>query len=300
MNIKELGTLLLLGALWGASFLFIRIASPVLGPFMLVDLRLLIAGFFLLVYAWIIKKLPDFKSKWKEYLVLGILNAAIPFTLIAYSALHLTASITAILNATTPLFTAIVARFWLKESLSRKKIIGIFIGIAGVAILVGWDPTAFTSTVFLSTCLSLLAAIFYGIGGVYTKRTFKSTPPLALAIWQQIGAGFLLIPLSIANPIGVPVTPIVIFAVIGLAILSTSFGYLLYFDLIANIGPTKTLSVTFLVPLFGIIWGMLFLNEKMSIGTIIGLIMILGSITFITEVRIKRPLKNHFSDPKKE
>lgn len=104
MKPKELGALLLLGALWGASFIFIRIAAPVLGPIWLIDLRVWIAGVVLLIYALIVRKLPDFKKEWKYYLMLGLLNAAIPFSLIAYSAVHLNASLTAILNATTPLF----------------------------------------------------------------------------------------------------------------------------------------------------------------------------------------------------
>lgn len=288
MKISEFAALLLLGALWGASFLFIRIASPVLGPFALMDFRVLIAGFFLLIYAWMIKKLPDFKTKWKGYLILGALNAAIPFTLIATSALNLSASITSILNATTPLFTALVARIWLKESLSKGKIIGIPIGFVGVVILVGWSPIPLTTPVLMSIGLSLLAAVFYGIGGVYVKREFARTPPLALAIGQQIGAGLFLFPMSLLNPPQEPVTLPVLVSVVSLAVLSTSIGYLLYFYLIGNVGPTKTLSVTFLVPLFGIFWGMLFLNEKMSPGTIIGLLTILASTVLITEVKFKK------------
>lgn len=287
MKLNEFGALLVLGALWGASFLFIRMASPVLGPFALMDFRVLIAGFVLLFYALLIKKLPDLKVKWKEYLVLGTLNAAIPFTLIAFSALHLTASITAILNATTPLFSAVIAHFGLKEPLSRKKIIGIPLGMAGVAILVGWSPVAPTLSVILSVIFSLLAAIFYGIGGVYTKRHFSGTSSLDLAIGQQMGAGILLLPFCLLNPPHHPMTVTVLLAVIALAVLSTSIAYLLFFFLMSRVGPTKSLSVTFLVPFFGILWGMLFLGESMSLGTIIGLITILASTILITEVKIR-------------
>ncbi len=291
MKITEFSALLILGALWGASFLFMRIASPVLGPLVLIDVRVMIAGLFLLIYALLIRRLPNLKAKWKEYLLLGAFNAAIPFTLIATSTLHLTASIAAILNATTPVFTAIVARIWLKETLTLRKLIGIPIGMVGVVILVGWSSVSLTFTVIISICFSLLAALFYGIGGVYTKRVFVGEPPLTLATGQQLGAGLLLIPFSVTNLPHQPVTFTVAIAVISLAIFSTSIGYLLYFYLIHHVGPTKTLSVTFLVPLFGVIFGVLFLHEHISVGTIIGLITIFGSTMFMNDVKLKKTVK---------
>lgn len=285
MNPKELCALLLLGALWGASFLFIRIAAPVLGPIWLIDLRVLIAGIVLLIYALIVRKMPDFRSRWKSYLMLGLLNAVIPFTLIAYSAIHLNASLTSILNATTPLFTAIVARFWLNESLSIRKVIGILVGLAGVCILMGWSSVPFTVEVWLSIGASLMASLFYGIGGVYTKRIFTGTPPLSLSIGQQLSAGIILIPLSIVTVPTAPISLTVILAVLGLAVLSTSIGYLLYFYLVEHVGPTKTVSVTFLVPLFGILWGVLLLHEQITIGTIVGLLVILAGVILMNGIQ---------------
>lgn len=290
MNPKELGALLLLGALWGASFLFIRVAAPVLGPIWLIDLRVLIAGIVLLIYALIVRKLPHFKSQWKSYLLLGLLNALIPFVLIAYSAIHLNASLTAILNATTPLFTAIVARFWLGELLSVRKVIGILVGLTGVCILMGWSSVPFTVEVWLSIGASLMAALFYGIGGVYTKRTFTGTPPLALSIGQQLSAGLILIPFSVVSVPTAPISLTVILAVLGLAVLSTSIGYLLYFYLVERVGPTKTVSVTFLVPLFGILWGVLLLNEQITVGTIVGLLVILAGIILMNGIQKQKKI----------
>lgn len=285
MKPKELGALLLLGALWGASFIFIRIAAPVLGPIWLIDLRVWIAGIVLLIYALIVRKLPDFKREWKYYLMLGLLNAAIPFTLIAYSAVHLNASLTAILNATTPLFTAIVARFWLKEYLSVRKVIGILIGLAGVCILMGWSAVPFTLEVWLSIGASLTAALFYGIGSVYTKRTFTNTPALSLSIGQQLAAGIILIPLSAVTVPTATISLTVMIAVLGLAVLCTAIGYLLYFYLVEHVGPTKTVSVTFLVPLFGILWGILLLNEHITLGTIVGLIVIFIGVILMNGIQ---------------
>src|SRR5579883_1329186 len=191
--------LLLLAALWGGSFLFIRLASPVIGPVVLMDARVLIAGLALLVYAALLARMPDLWRRWRAYLLLGGLNAAAPFTLIAFAELHLPASLAAILNATTPLFGAVVAFFWLHDRMTAKKIVGILIGVIGVVVLVGWSPFPLTPLVLLSVGASLLAACFYGIGGVYSKVAFQKEPPLALAMGQQLGAGVVLLPFAVAS-----------------------------------------------------------------------------------------------------
>jgi Predicted permease, DMT superfamily len=286
MRVKDFLILNLLGALWGGSFLFMRVGSPVLGPFLLIDLRVVIAGLILLIYAWAIHRMPDYRKKWKQYIILGAINAAIPFTLIAASELYLTASVSSILNATTPLFALIVARIWLGEALSLKKVTGIILGIAGVMVLVGWGHMSGSPMVLLSVFFSLLASFFYGIAGAYVKQHFAGESSLKLTIGQQLAAGIVLIPFSLPNAGRLPVMGAgIAAAVLGLAILCTAFAYLLFFYLIRNVGPTKTLSVTLLVSMYGVLWGALFLSERLSFGTLAGLIIILSSITMITEVK---------------
>jgi len=286
MRPRDLGALLLLAALWGGSFLFIRIASPALGPLALVDLRVLLAGGALLVYAAIARRLPTWRSWWRRYLILGALNAAVPFTLIATAELHLTASLAAILNATTPLFTALVAAVWLKERVTAPKAAGLALGVVGVAVLVGWSPLPPSDAVLLSVGASLLAALFYGLGGVYAKAAFGGVPPLALAIGQQLGAGACLSPFAALTLPAMRPSPGILVAVVVLALLCTALGYLLYFHLIGRVGPTKTLSVTFLIPVFGLLWSALFLREPVGIGTFAGLALILASVTLVTGVRV--------------
>ena len=289
MNRRYGRMLLLLAALWGASFLFIRIASPVLGPVVLVDLRVFIAGGALVFYALRSARLPALWSHWKAYLLLGAVNAAFPFTLIAFAELHLPASLAATLNATTPLFTAIVAAFWLHDRLTARKVIGLVVGIIGVGILVGWSALPLNTTLFLSVGASLAAAGCYGIGGVYSKVAFKGTPPLALAIGQQLGAGFLLFPFAVLTlPTVFPSVPVLL-AVAALALLSTSVAYLLYFHLMATVGPINTLTVTFLVPVFSLLWGVLFLGESLSLAWLIGLVVILLSLMLVTGIRFRLP-----------
>ena len=286
MNAKEMASLFLLAALWGASFLFMRIASPVIGPVLTIELRVLIAGIVLLLYVWMFKKSVELKAYWKQYLIAGALNAAIPFTLIATATLHLPASVAAILNSTTPLFTALTSRWFLHEPLYAKKWIGIGLGIIGVFALVGWSPVSLSTQTIVSTLLSILAAFSYGCGGVYAKKTFAGVSSLSLSIGQQLGAAAVLIPLVAFDMPTKQVSTLVVYSILGLAVFCTAIAYLFYFYLLANVGPTKTLSVTFLVPVFGVIWGMIFLHEKISIGMIGGLAVILTSIFLLSDVKI--------------
>jgi drug/metabolite transporter (DMT)-like permease len=286
MRIRDLGALVLLGVLWGGSFLFIRVAVPALGPALLADLRVLLAALALIPYAVAVGRFPALRSRWREFLLLGCINAAVPFTLIAASEIALTASLAAILNSTTPLFSAAVAAAWIGEALSAKKVAGLVLGIVGVAVLVGWTPIPFDRVVALSIGASLLAALCYALGATYAKRTFSGTEPLAMAIGQQAAAGVLLLPLAATTFPGEAPPLLVVLCVLGLAVLSTAAAYLIYFRLLASVGPTKTLTVTFLVPVFGLLFGVVLLGEPAGIGTLVGLGIILSSVTLVTEVRL--------------
>src|SRR3712207_2998865 len=197
MGPRDLGALLLLGTLWGASYMFIRVAVPALGPFTLMGLRVALAASILALYAAVLARgMPKLRSRWKEFLIVGATNSAIPFSLIAAAEIELTASLAAILNSTTALFTGVVAAAWIGEALTMKKIFGLVLGLAGVAVLVGWDPVPLSGIVLLSVGAMLVASLSYAIGGVYVKRTFAGVPPLAMAIGQHTGAAFLLLPLA--------------------------------------------------------------------------------------------------------
>jgi len=285
MGTRDLGALVILGALWGASFIFIRVAVPALGPFVLVDLRVLLAAAALVLYAVIASSLPKLRSNWGRFLVLGGFNAALPFTLIAAAEINLTASLAAILNATTPLFAAVVAAVWIGEVLTPKRVGGLLLGIVGVAVVVGWTPVALSPVVVLSVGASLVAALSYGLGGVYAKRAFPGVPPLGMAIGQQAAAGLLLVPPAAATLPGEAPSLAVVLSLLSLSLLSTALAYLLYFRLITSVGPTSTLTVTFLVPVFGLLFGALFLEEPVGVGTFVGLGVILSSVALVTGIR---------------
>ncbi len=291
MKLRDWGLLLVLAALWGASFLFIRVAVPTLRPFPLVLARVLIAGGLLLLYASLIRQQPDFRARWRQYLLLGLLNNAVPFTLISVASLNLTASFASILNATTPLFSAIVAAIWLKDRLSIRKLVGLAIGLTGVALVVGWSPIPLDTAGLLAISASLGAALSYGLASVYGKVAFKGAQPLHTAIGQLLGAGLLIAPLAVANPPTAAPTTTVILDVLGLALPCTALAYLIYFRLITSAGPVSAASVTMLVPFFGILWGAVFLGERIQVVQFIGLLVIIAGLVLVTgiQLRLMRP-----------
>jgi drug/metabolite transporter (DMT)-like permease len=281
---RDLGALVLLGVLWGGSFIFIRVAVPALGPFVLMELRVGLGAAALALCAVAVGRLPKLRARWKQFLIIGTLNAAIPFSLIAAAEINLTASLAAILNSTTVLYTAVVAAVWMGDALTVKKVLGVVLGIVGVAVLVGWDPITLNGVVLLSVGAMLAASLSYALGAVYAKRTFAGTPPLVMAIGQPAAAAVLLLPLAAVSLPGERPSVAVTLSVLGLALLSTAVAYMLYFRLIENVGPTSTVTVTLLVPVFGLLFGVLLLNEPFGLGTLAGLGIILSSVALVTGI----------------
>nr|AIA14032.1 EamA-like transporter family [uncultured bacterium] len=288
MKTKDIVALLVLSALWGGSFLFIRVASLALGPIVLMELRVLIAGLALLIYAIVTRIDLEIKTYWRQYLAIGLLNSAVPFVLIGTAELNLTAGYAAILNATAPLFGAIVAAVWINEALTLKKFIGLVLSLLGVAIVVGLNPLTLSGVVLLSIAASIGGAAFYGFSSVYIKVNGKGIRPFALATCSLLSAAIWLLPLTpFALPQSSPELNAIL-AVLALALLSTALAYLLFFGLIESAGPTKTLTVTFLAPVFGIIWGVIFLSEALTLSTVIGFAIILTGTAFITGFSLKK------------
>lgn len=291
MKLNDLLALILLGAVWGASFLFIRVAVPALGPFLLMELRVGLAALALAPFAVALGRVPEVRTRWKHFLVVGLLNAAIPFSLIAFAETNITASLAAILNSTTVLFSALVAAVWIGDPLTSRKISGVIMGVVGVAVLVGLDPLPLNSAVLLSVGASLVAALFYAIAGNYAKQTFSGVRPLTLAAGQQTGAAsLLLLPAAATLPGEAPPLAAALSA-LGLALLCTAVAYLLYFTLIANVGPTSTLTVTFLSPGFGVLFSVLLLGEPFNLGTLAGLGIILLSVALVTGIGVSKGKK---------
>jgi drug/metabolite transporter (DMT)-like permease len=291
LNAKGFAALISLGALWGASFLFIRVAVPEIGPFVLVAARVGLAALALTLFAVAGRRALKLRDLWLPLLFVGFFNTAVPFSLISAAEIHLTASLAAILNSTTVMFTALVAAFWLGDPLTARKISGVLLGVFGVAVLVGWDPLPLSPVVLLSVAAVLGASLCYGVGGVFTKKVFDGVPSLTLAVGQQTAAAGFMIPLAATDLPDRTPSPAAALCVLALAILSTAVAYLLFFYLISSAGPTSTSTVTLVVPVFGLLFGVLFLGEPVGWGTFVGLAVILCSVVLITGVRFGRKEK---------
>jgi drug/metabolite transporter (DMT)-like permease len=282
---RDVLLLFVLAALWGASFIYIRYSVHELGPFVLVATRTLMAAAVLLLIAWVNRREIDLRQQWKQYLVLGLLNSAIPFVLISAAEESLTAPLASILNATTPLWGAVVSLFWAGDKLTPTRIIGLLVGLLGVSIVVGTEQISLSSALLGPVVMMLTASLFYALGTMYGKTTFKNPVPLSMAIGQQLAAGMIMLPFAVSNPPTGEITPLIIVAMLLLGILSTAAAYLLYFRLLASAGPINTMTVTFLVPFFSILWGAMFLNEFIGWQQFVGLLVILVSLFLVTGFR---------------
>jgi drug/metabolite transporter (DMT)-like permease len=262
--------LVTLAALWGASYLFMRIAEPHVGSVAMVEGRTLVAGAMLLVFAAVTRQRVAFLRFWKHYLFIGTVAVAVPITLIGFALRDIDASTAAILNATSPLFSALIASLWIHEKLTAPKLTGIALCIAGIAVLVGWTPKPMTGTELLACAMSIGAAILYGYSSVYTKVYLNDAPPLGVPVGASVFAALVAAPFAPWPILATPVPAIAWLCVLGLGVLSTGVAFILYYRLIADVGPVRAMTTTLLVPVFGVFWGVVLLGEHLTPGRILG------------------------------
>lgn len=284
MSLINVGRLLLLAAIWGASFLFIRIAVPSLGPSLLMSGRVLFAALFLSMIAMLLHKKLHWRQNWLHYLKLGFINSALPFLLFAYAATVLTASLLSVLNATAPIWGALIGILFFRQPLSFAVVGGLLLGVCGVAILVGFDPVLLQSGALLAVAAAASAACCYGIATHYTRRA-KVVEPFANAQGSMWGAVLVLLPLTLLPGPDIHLSLQVAFAVAALGVVCTGVAYLLYFKLVQEVGATPALTVTFLIPVFGVLWGALFLNEQVGWHTAVGAFTVLTGTALVTGFR---------------
>lgn len=286
MKLRERVELLLLAAIWGSSFLFMRVAAPEFGPLALIAVRVAVAALFLTgIMAWR-RELGALAGRKRAFLVLGTVNSAVPFALFAYSTLSLPAGFSSVLNATAPLFGALIAYLWLRERMALTRTLGLVLGFVGVVALV-WDKLTFAAgrEQALACAAGLTAAVGYGFAAHFSKRHFTGVSPLATSAGSQIAASMLLAPFAFATwPATTPSTRSFVFALV-LGVVCTGAAYLLYFRLIAQVGPARAMTVTYLIPLFGLLWGWVFLDEALAPRTLVGCALILGGTTLV----LRRP-----------
>ena len=260
--------LILLAAIWGSSFLFMRIGTLEFGALPTAGVRVAIAAAFLLPLVWLRGLLPELRKNWKRIFFIGLLNSGIPFACFAFALLSISTGLSAILNATVPMFGALVAWVWLKDKPNASRLLGLLIGFAGVALL-AWDKATFKPDASgvapgWAVLACLLACLCYGISASYTKRYLSGLPPLVTAAGSQIGATLgLALPALWLWPARMPGSAAWL-ALLAVGVLCTGVAYIVFFRLIANAGPQRALSVTFLVPVFAVLYGVLFLRESVT------------------------------------
>jgi drug/metabolite transporter (DMT)-like permease len=291
MRRADILRLFTLAAIWGFSFLFMRIVAPVMGPLWTVEVRVALAGVAMLAFLAMTGRGLDWRANWQAYLILGLSNSALPFALFSYAALTIPAGYSAIMNATSPLWGALIGALAFKEKLSARKFAGLLIGVTGVACLVRLGPVQFTTEVALAAGACALAALCYAIAGVYSKKAALKIPSAMMATGSQLGGALLILPFLPLSPMRAEVTPFVALIAVLLAIFCSAVAYFIYFRLMADVGPTKALTVTFLVPMFALGWGALFLGETINGVTLLGCGMVVLATWLVAFSRAKPLLK---------
>lgn len=278
MKLRDASEMLLLAALWGGSFIFLRLSVSEFGPVAIAQIRVAGAAACLLPLVMLRGDVGYVRREWKHMVVCGILSYGLPFALVAYSMLSMTGGLSSIFNASTPLWGAVVARIWLGDRLSPSRILGLAIGFAGVTWLAftrtGLPDTAERHEQWLGIAAMLGATLCYALGVSYTKRYLSDVPPLAVAAGSQLGGVALLALPAIALWPTSPPSPQAWFAVAMLALASTAFAYVLFYRLISNVGPANALATTFLVPAFAVLWGWLVFRESLTLTMVAGCIVI--------------------------
>jgi drug/metabolite transporter (DMT)-like permease len=258
----------LLAAIWGSSFLFMRMATVEFGPLPTAALRVGIAAAFLLPLVLLRGLGPALLKNWRRIFLVGLFNSGIPFACFAFALLSITTGLSAILNATVPMFGAVVAWLWLKDRPTGSRVLGLLVGFAGVALL-AWDKASFKPDASgvapgWAVLACLFACVCYALSASYTKRYLTGLPPLVTATGSQIGATLgLALPAAWLWPARLPGSNAWL-ALLAVGVLCTGIAYVLYFRLIENAGPARALAVTFLVPVFAVVYGLLFLGEAVT------------------------------------
>jgi drug/metabolite transporter (DMT)-like permease len=279
---RDLVDLLVLGAIWGASFLFMRVAAPEFGAIPLIAARVGIAAIFLMLVLARRGGLPHVYSNAARLTVLGAINSAIPFSLFAYAVLSVTSGFASVLNATAPLFGALVAFIWLRDKPAPTRIAGLIVGFAGVLVLVWGRLSVRGDGGGRAVLAGLSAAVLYGISANYTKKKLSDVDPFVIATGSLIAATALLLPLAWLYWPETPPGRVSWVSAVLLGIICTGIAYILYFRLLSRIGPAKTLAVTYLIPAFGVLWGHLLLDEPITASMIVGCAVILVGTTLAT------------------
>jgi drug/metabolite transporter (DMT)-like permease len=289
VSIVDLGLIVYLGAVWGAAFLFFRVVAPELGPVWTAELRVAVGGIALLAFTHR-TLMRSIKGRGLNVAIVGATFSAIPFTLLAFATLTLPASLASVLMATTPLFTAMIGALWLGRTLPRSVLVGLGIGFGAVLVLVGGGPIELNPTTIVAFAAGLGAALSYGVAGTFVKRRMAGMRPADLATGQLLAAALILLPIAaLSAPLRLP-SPQAAGSLVALGIVSTAVAWPAFFRVSARTTATAASSVTFIVPMFGILWGGLVLGETIPPELVGGFALVLLSLVLTLQLPVRSML----------
>ena len=272
MKSRDVVQIVLLGAIWGGAFPMLRIAAPEFGPVALIGVRLAIAA--LLLLALLRRRSRLLSQAWPLF-VLAMVNTAIPFTLFAYAALGVSAGTASLLNATTPMFGAVIAFFWLGERLTVLQVLGILLGFGGIASIVWNEIGLHAEASTLAVAAGLAGAALYGIAASYARHWFDTVDPMVVATGSVCGAALVMVPAGLLAWPTEPPGPLAWANAVGLGVLCTALAYIVWFRLLPRVGAARAITVTFLVPVFGVLWGVAVLGEPLTWMLLVGAAVVL-------------------------
>jgi drug/metabolite transporter (DMT)-like permease len=292
---KDWLVFIILGILWGSSFLWIKIAIQEISPLLLVTLRLTFAIITLTIAAIIARPLwPQGKRLWLALVLFGLINTAIPYFLISWGEQYIDSAVAAILNSSTPLFAMVIAHIFLDDDrITLPRLTGLLIGFVGIVIIVSRDlgqnesGMQYTTLLLLGQAAVLLASFLYAGSAVFAKRNLEGLSPVVQGLVPIVGAStflWLLVPI-VEDPLSLPELPITWMAIAWLGLLGTGFAFILYFYLIHSVGPTRTTLVTYIFPLVGLVLGVIVLGEKLDLRLVVGAGLIIISVAVVNQSR---------------
>ena len=283
VSLRDISELIFLSAIWGSSFLFLRLTSPVFGPIFLIEMRVLSGLAVLLPLVLFLGKRAEFQKHWKMIATVSLMNMAIPFCFFAFSAVYIGAGLLSIINATVPIFSACVAYVVYKERLSRSSLLGLLIGFLGVVVLMFNPDESFGSSGWLAILSALLACLLYGTAINLTVNNLQGVSGLTITTGGLFVSSLVLLPFSLwARPEVLPVGNIW-WSVFALGIVCTGFGFVMFYRLIDRIGAGRAIMTTYLIPVFSILWGNIFLGESVTLIMVVGCILVLLGVGLTTK-----------------
>ena len=283
VSLRDISELIFLSAIWGSSFLFLRLTSPVFGPIFLIEMRVLSGLAVLLPLVLFLGKRAEFQKHWKMIATVSLMNMAIPFCFFAFSAVYIGAGLLSIINATVPIFSACVAYVVYQERLSRSSLLGLLIGFLGVVVLMFNPGESFGSSGWLAILSALLACLLYGAAINLTVNNLQGVSGLVITAGGLFVSSLVLLPFALwARPEVLPVGNIW-WSVFALGIVCTGFGFVMFYRLIDRIGAGRAIMTTYLIPVFSILWGNIFLGESVTLIMVVGCILVLLGVGLTTK-----------------